>query len=155
MAPAYLFSAEGGKMLSEKRHILMSAVTFSANGPSMQFFTKWKTMPMVNNMKTGPAILLWKILHHHLRFHSVCKLHVDLRYSKGFQKLLRSSQNTGKMYTIKSHKIFWKDSVVEQNLTHPKDNFWSYLNRWCEIVVICHDRTTANMDPCCTYFKHC
>ena len=51
-------------------------------------------------------------------------------------------------------------TLTDQNLlmsvvVEPKDNFWSYLNRWCEIVVICHDRTTTNMDPRCTYFKHC
>ena len=25
------------------------------------------------------------------------------------------------MYTIKSYKNFWKDFVVERNLTHPKE----------------------------------
>ena len=29
--------------------------------------------------------------------------------------------------SIKSYKNFWKDFVVEQNLTHPNGNFWSYL----------------------------
>ena len=43
----------------------------------------------------------------------------------------RSNQNTGKMY--KSYKNFWKDFVVEQNLTRPKGDFWSYLNRPHEI----------------------
>ena len=38
--------------------------------------------------------------------------------------------------------------MVEQNLTCPKDDFWSYLSRPCQIVVVWDDRTTANMDPC-------
>ena len=43
---------------------------------------------------------------------------------------------------------FWKDFVVEQNLTCRKYDFWSYLNRLCEIVVFWDDQSTANMDPC-------
>ena len=38
--------------------------------------------------------------------------------------------------------------MVKQNLTRPKDDFWSYLSRPCQIVVVWDDRTTANMDPC-------
>ena len=38
--------------------------------------------------------------------------------------------------------------MVEQNLTRPKDDLWSYLSRPCQIVVVWDDRTTANMDPC-------
>ena len=102
-------------------------------------------------MKTGPAILSWKILYHqrwrtNVPFHSIKKLCVIPRYSKSF-KWMRSNQNTGKMYTIKSYKNFWKDFVVERNLTHPKDDCWSYFNRPCKIIVIWHDWTTANMDP--------
>ena len=51
------------------------------------------------------------------------------------------------MYTIKPYKNVLKDFVVGQNLTHPKDDFWSYLNLLCEIVVVWDDWTTANMDP--------
>ena len=58
-----IFSAKGGKIPFKKHQILMSAVTFSANGPWKQFLTKWKVLA-VNNMKTGPAILSWKILYH-------------------------------------------------------------------------------------------
>ena len=101
-------------------------------------------------MKTGPAILLWKILYHqrwrtNLPFHSIKKLCVILRYSKSF-KWMRSNQNTGKMYTIKSYKNFWKDFVVEQNLTHPKDDYWSLFNRPCKIVVVWDDWTTSNVE---------
>lgn len=42
--------------------------------------------------------------------------------------------------------------MVEQNPTRLKDNFWSFLNRLCEIVVIWDDQSTANMDPC-NYLK--
>ena len=37
--------------------------------------------------------------------------------------------------------------VVEQNLTGPKDDFWSYLNHPCEIAVVWDNQMTANMDP--------
>ena len=53
------------------------------------------------------------------------------------------------MYKI-IYKNFWKDFVVEQNLTHPKGDFWSYLNRPYGIVVVWDDWTTGNMDPWCT-----
>ena len=43
---------------------------------------------------------------------------------------------------------FWKYFVAEQNLTRPKDDFWSYLSRLCQIVVVWDNRTTVNMDPC-------
>ena len=48
---------------------------------------------------------------------------------------------------IKSYKDVWKDFVVEQNLTRLKGNFWSYLNRPYDIVVVWDDETTGNMDP--------
>ena len=38
--------------------------------------------------------------------------------------------------------------MVEQNPTRPKDDFWSYLNRLWEIVVVWGDRMTVNLDPC-------
>ena len=38
--------------------------------------------------------------------------------------------------------------MVEQNLTHPKDDFWSYLSRPCHNVVVWDDWATGNMDPC-------
>ena len=43
------------------------------------------------------------------------------------------------MYTIKSYKNFWKDFVVERNLTHPKDDCWSYFNCPCKIVFVWDD----------------
>ena len=46
-----------------------------------------------------------------------------------------SYQNTGKMYKI-IYKNFCKDFVIEQNLTRPKGDFWSFLNHPYEIVVI-------------------
>ena len=49
-----------------------------------------------------------------------------------------SYQNTGKMYKI-IYKNFWKDFVVEQNHTRPKGDFWSFLNRPYEIVVVWDD----------------
>lgn len=61
---------------------------------------------------------------------------------------MRSNQNTGKMYMIKSQKNFLNDLVVDQNLTRPKDDFWSYLNRSCEILFVWDDRMTVNMNPC-------
>ena len=39
------------------------------------------------------------------------------------------------MYKI-IYKNFWKDFVIEQNLTRPKGDFWSFFNRPYEIVVI-------------------
>ena len=94
-----IFSAKGGKIPFKKHQILMSAVTFSANGPWKQFLTKWKVLA-VNNMKTGPAILSWKILYHqrwrtNVPFHSIQKLCFILCYSESF-KWMRSNQNTGK-----------------------------------------------------------
>ena len=67
----------------------MSAVTFSANGPWMQFFTKCKVL-VVNNMKTGPVILSWKILYHqrwrtNVPFHSIQKLCVILKVLSGWE----------------------------------------------------------------------
>jgi len=58
----------------------------------------------------------------HQSFHCRQKLRVIHRYSKSF-KWMRSNQNTGKMYMIKSYNNFWKDFVVEQNITGPKDDF--------------------------------
>ena len=81
----------------------------------------------------------------HQLFHCRQKLHVIRRCSKSF-KWMRSNQNTGKMYMIKSYKNFWKYFVVKQNLTGPKDNFSSYLKHLCEIVVIWNNQMTANMD---------
>ena len=49
-----------------------------------------------------------------------------------------SYQNSGKMYKI-IYKNFWKDFVVEQNLTRLKGDFWCFLNRPYEIVVIWDD----------------
>ena len=49
-----------------------------------------------------------------------------------------SYQNTGKMYKI-IYKNFWKDFVVEQNLTRLRGDFWCFLNRPYEIVVIWDD----------------
>ena len=51
---------------------------------------------------------------------------------------MRSRQNTGKMYEI-IYVNFSKDFVVEQNLTRLKGDFWSFLNRQYEIVVIWDD----------------
>ena len=45
----------------------------------------------------------------------------------------------------KSYKNFWKDFVVEQNLTRPKGNFWSYLNR--EMRLVSDRPTNGKMDP--------
>ena len=39
-----------------------------------------------------------------------------------------SYQNTGKMCKI-IYKNFCKDFVIEQNLTRPKGDFWSFFNR--------------------------
>ena len=39
--------------------------------------------------------------------------------------------------------------MIEQNLTHPKDNFWSHLTCPCQIAIVWDDQTTANMDPWC------
>ena len=38
---------------------------------------------------------------------------------------MTSNQNTGEIY--KSYKNFWKDFVVEQNLTGVKGDFWSII----------------------------
>ena len=99
--------------------------------------------------KTEPAIVLWKVLHHQrwctiLQFHCRQKLLVIIHYSKSF-KWMRSNQNTGKC--IKTYKNFSREFVVEQNLTRPKGDFWSYLNRPYRIVVVWDDWVTGNMDP--------
>ena len=49
---------------------------------------------------------------------------------------------------IKSYKNFWEDFVVEQNISHPKGDSWSYLNHTYKIVVIWDDGMIGNMDPC-------
>ena len=49
-----------------------------------------------------------------------------------------SYQNTGKMYKI-IYKNFCKDFVIEQNLTRLKGDFWCFVNRPYEIVVIWDD----------------
>ena len=36
----------------------------------------------------------------------------------------------------------------------PKDNFWSYLNHLCEIVVIWNNQMIANMDPWVSFDKY-
>ena len=59
---------------------------------------------------------------------------------------MSSNQNIGKMYTINHIRIFYRNFAVEKNLTRSKDDFWSYLNRPFEIVVVWDDRTTANMN---------
>ena len=64
----------------------------------------------------------------------------------------KSNQNTGKMHkNIQEKKK--KDFVVKQNLTHPKGDFWSYLNHPYKIVIIWDYWTTRNMDPCMVTIK--
>ena len=47
-----------------------------------------------------------------------------------------------------SYKNFWKDFVVEQNLTHLKGHFWKLSHCLYEILVVWDDQMIGNMDPC-------
>ena len=67
---------------------------------------------------------------------------------------MRSSQNTWKMYKI-IYKNFWKDFVVEQNLTRPKGDFWSFHNRQYEIVVIWDDWEYGSLVSIIIVFYNC
>ena len=65
-----------------------------------------------------------------------------------------SYQNTGKMYKI-IYKNFWKDFVVEQNLTRLKGDFWCFLNRPYEIVVIWDDWQYGSLVSIIIVFYNC
>ena len=67
---------------------------------------------------------------------------------------MRSSQNMGKMYEI-IYVIFSKDFVVEENLTHLKGDFWSFLNRQYEIVVIWDDWEYGSLVSIIIVFYNC
>ena len=95
-------------------------------------------MPVVNNMKTEPAIS-WKILHYqrwHLNLRSHCtgkKLYICFSLLFLTFQVDEKYPNTGKMYMYSvHHKIewdFWKYFVAEENLTRPKDDFLE-LPQW-------------------------
>ena len=124
----------------------MIADTFSTNGLWMQYFTKhWAFYRFVENAapsKTAPKT-------YDFIADKSCLI-VILHYSKSF-KWIREVIRTQRK-CIKSYKNFWGEEerrfVVEKNLTHPKGDFWSYLNHSCGIAVIWDDRMTGNMDRC-------
>ena len=58
------------------------------------------------------------------------------------------------MYKI-IYKNFWKDFVVEQNLTRPKGDFWSFHNRQYEIVVIWDDWEYESLVSIIIVFYNC
>jgi len=110
-------------------------VTFSTNGLWMQYFTKnWAHNRFVENI-----VPQWK---------KYCLLFsIILKVLSGWEVI----RTQGKC--IKSYKNFWKYFVVQQNLTHPKGNFWSYVYHPYEIVVLWDDRAIGNMDPWLKTFR--
>ena len=140
------FSAEGNETRSKKCHMLMSAVKFSTNGLWMQYLTKnWAWDRFLEKYCTHQR---W---HPNLRFladKSCLLFSIILKVLSGWEVI----RIQGKC--IKSYKNFWKDFVVvEQNLTRPKGDFWSYLNRPYEIVVVCrhlgHPDDWEYIEPWC------
>ena len=109
-------------MPSKKRNILKSA------GHHIFYFTKnWACDCFIEN--TAPSKPYDFIADKRCLLFSII-----LKVLSGWD----SYQNTGKMYKI-IYKNFWKDFVVEQNLTRLKGDFWCFLNRPYEIVVIWDD----------------
>ena len=122
-------TAEGDETRSKKRHILMSVVTFSTNSFWMRSFRR-KYCTIKDGAQTYDFIadkscLLFSII---------------LKVLSGWEVI----RTHGKC--IKSYKNFWKDFVVEQNLTRP--------NRQYGIVVVWDDWATGNMDPW-SFLIHC
>lgn len=106
----------------------MLDITFSTNGLYMHYFTKnWACDCFIEN--TAPSKSYDFIADKRCLLFSII-----LKVLSGWD----SYQNTGKMYKI-IYKNFWKDFVVEQNLTRLKGDFWCFLNRPYEIVVIWDD----------------
>ena len=107
------FSAEGDKMPSKKRHILMSAVMFSTNGLWLQYFTEnWACNRVVEN--TAPTEMAPKLTIS-LQTKSCLLFSIILKLLSGWEVI----RTQGKC--IKSYKNFWKDFVVEQNLEHSSE----------------------------------
>ena len=99
----------------------MLGITFSTNGLYMHYFTEnWACDCFIEN--TAPSKPYDFIADKRCLLFSII-----LKVFSGWD----SYQNTGKMY-----KNFCKDFVIEQNLTRPKGDFWSFLNHPYEIVVI-------------------
>ena len=112
------------------------AVTFSTNGLWTRYFIKnWAAWWWCSNLQCYCRKKLLVILH----------------YSKSFKWTREVIRTQGKC--IKTYKNFLKDFVVKQNLTHPKGDFWSYLNHPYKIVIIWYYWTTRNMDPCMVTIK--
>ena len=53
---------------------------------------------------------------------------------------------TGLQITV-GHWTLANQNLLMSVVVEPKDNFWSYLNHLCEIVVIWNNQMIANMDP--------
>ena len=103
----------------------MLDITFSTNDLYMHYFTKnWACDCFIEN--TAPSKPYDFIADKRCLLFSII-----LKVLSGWD----SYQNTGKMYKI-IYKNFCKDFVIEQNLTRPKGDFWSFLNHPYEIVVI-------------------
>ena len=106
----------------------MLDITFSTNDLYMHYFAKnWACDCFIEN--TAPSKSYDFIADKRCLLFSII-----LKVLSGWD----SYQNTGKMYKI-IYKNFWKDFVVEQNLTRLKGDFWCFLNRPYEIVVIWDD----------------
>ena len=107
----------------------MLDITFSTNGLYMHYFTKnWACDCFIEN--TAPSKSYDFIADKRCLLFSII-----LKVLSGWD----SYQNTGKMYKI-IYKNFCKDFVIEQNLTRPKGDFWSFfVNMRSEIVVIWDD----------------
>ena len=106
----------------------MLDITFSTNGLYMHYFAKnWACDCFIEN--TAPSKSYDFIADKRCLLFSII-----LKVLSGWD----SYQNTGKMYKI-IYKNFWKDFVVEQNLTRLKGDFLCFLNRPYEIVVIWDD----------------
>ena len=131
------FFANGDKMPSKKRHTLMSTVTFSKNGLwiplNAVLHENWACDSLVEicTIKDGAQT------YDFIADKSCSLFSIILNILSGWE-------------VIRTHKNFWKDFVVEQTFNtrlKGKGNFWSYLNRPYEIVVVWDNRTTGNMDP--------
>ena len=131
------FPADGDETPSKKRHIFMSAVTVSKSGLWMQYFTKKLSLQSFRRkyctIKDGAQT------YDFIADKSCLLISIILNVLCGWEVI----RTQGKC--IKSYNNFWKDFVVEQNLTRPKADFWNYLRLDCSRL---DNRTIGNMDPC-------
>ena len=133
----HFFSPKATKRRLKKRHILISAVSFSTKGLWTQHFTKKLSL---RSFRSKYCTIKDCAQTYDFIADKSCLLFSIILKVLSLWEVIRTQ---GKC--VESYKNFWKDFVVEQNLTRPKGDFWSYLNRPYEIVGWFSNRINGNV----------